>query len=111
MSQAVDFKLDKKGNSAVEATYYMAFHTILKTSSEYYGAIKEARLIAENITDMINSDIHRLGGNSTAHVFPYRLVPHTSTFIKLDVFTIQLHSVFIYLNHIVDSMSVWVKNW
>lgn len=85
MLQAVDIKLDERGNSAVEATYYMAFHTILKTSSEYYGAIKEARLIAENITDMINSDIHRLGGNSTAHVFPYRSVLYISTCTKLYI--------------------------
>ncbi|XP_046672378.1 NPC intracellular cholesterol transporter 1 isoform X2 [Homalodisca vitripennis] len=70
-SQAVNYKVDENNNTIVEATYYMAFHTILKTSSEYYGAIREARMIADNITEMINTNIQKLGGNTVVNVFPY----------------------------------------
>ncbi|KAG8296955.1 hypothetical protein J6590_045798 [Homalodisca vitripennis] len=70
-SQAVNYKVDENNNTIVEATYYMAFHTILKTSSEYYGAIREARMIADNITEMINTNIQKLGGNTMVNVFPY----------------------------------------
>jgi Niemann-Pick C1 protein len=56
----------------IEASYYMAYHTILKTSSDFYGAIREARRVADNITETINSQLTRFGHNATAHVFPYR---------------------------------------
>lgn len=72
MFQAVNYKLDENKDTVVGATHYMAFHTILKNSSEYYGALREARLVADNITDMINAHLQRQGANTTVQVFPYR---------------------------------------
>ena len=40
----------------------MSYHAILKTSSEYTAALRNARAIAANISDTIG-----------AEVFPYRL--------------------------------------
>lgn len=74
MFQAVNYKVDESKSSVVEATFYMAFHTLLKSSKEYYGALREARVISDNITDMINADIKQRGGNTSVHVFPYRFV-------------------------------------
>lgn len=54
--------------SGVTASSFFAFHTILKTSKDYYEAMRWARLLADNITAMIN-------GNETSpdavNVFPY----------------------------------------
>ncbi|XP_054268696.1 NPC intracellular cholesterol transporter 1-like [Macrosteles quadrilineatus] len=70
-SQAVKYRLDERGYTVVEATYYMAYHTILKSSSDFYGAIREARKVADNITETINDKLVHIGSNATAHVFPY----------------------------------------
>ncbi|KAL3891661.1 hypothetical protein ACJMK2_003913 [Sinanodonta woodiana] len=40
--------------TAVGATYYMTYHTILKTSADYINALKEARIIADNISESLN---------------------------------------------------------
>ena len=47
---------DTKENSA-GASYFMSFHTILKTSADYYNALKSARKIAENITNTIRKSM------------------------------------------------------
>lgn len=70
--QAVNFKIDKNGLSKVGAQYFMSFHTLLKTSADYYNSMEKARIIADNITDMINTNIHQMGYNETINVFPYR---------------------------------------
>lgn len=58
----------------VKANYYMAYHTILKTSKDYYEAMRAARKVAANITETINIRTKALGLNSTVEVFPYRYV-------------------------------------
>ncbi|XP_066902030.1 NPC intracellular cholesterol transporter 1 homolog 1b isoform X2 [Halyomorpha halys] len=69
---AVSYKLSEKGQLAhVQSSYFMAFHTILKTSSDYYGALREARVISDNITNMINTNLKTMGSNVTVEVFPY----------------------------------------
>jgi len=45
------------------ASYFMSYHTILKTSDDYVAALKSAREIADNITKTI--------GNPDVKVFPY----------------------------------------
>jgi Niemann-Pick C1 protein len=37
------------------ATYFMTYHTILKTSKDYIEAMKEARALSQNITDTLNA--------------------------------------------------------
>ncbi|XP_075217206.1 Niemann-Pick type C-1a isoform X2 [Lycorma delicatula] len=72
-AQAVNFKTDRSGLSKVGAQYFMAFHTLLKTSADYYGSMEKARIIADNITLMINTNIKKLGYNETVTVFPYSI--------------------------------------
>lgn len=51
----------------------MAYHTILKSSRDYYGALREARVISDNITQMIHDNLEPLGKNTSGiEVFPYR---------------------------------------
>lgn len=69
----MDFSLTHKGKMArVQSSYFMAFHTVLKTSSDYFGALREARNIANNITIMMNTNLKAMGVNQTVEVFPYR---------------------------------------
>lgn len=46
----------------------MTFHTVLKTSKDYYEAMRSARSIANNMTETIK----RKNLNTTVEVFPYR---------------------------------------
>jgi Niemann-Pick C1 protein len=53
--------------TGVTASSFFAFHTILKTSKDYYEAMRWARQLSDNLTAMIN-------GNDTSNgvnVFPY----------------------------------------
>lgn len=59
------------GMSTVGASYFMAYHTILKTSADYYESMRAARVVAANITDMLNCNLQRLSKNTTVEVFPY----------------------------------------
>ncbi|EFN76828.1 NPC intracellular cholesterol transporter 1 isoform X4 [Harpegnathos saltator] len=69
---AVNYVTDPQtGMSTVGASYFMAYHTILKTSADYYESMRAARDVAANITDMINCNIKSLGQNTTVEVFPY----------------------------------------
>ncbi|XP_055643175.1 NPC intracellular cholesterol transporter 1 isoform X2 [Toxorhynchites rutilus septentrionalis] len=61
--------------SDVGASYFMAYHTILKTSSDYYEAMRSARKVSANITSTIHAQL-RLDGRSEVDVqqvdvFPY----------------------------------------
>lgn len=51
----------------ISATYFMTYHTIMKTSHDYIEALKYAREIATNITRVLNN-----GTDSNFEVFPYR---------------------------------------
>ena len=52
----------------VTASSFFAFHTILKTSKDYYEAMRWARHLADNITAMINGN---QTGSDAINVFPY----------------------------------------
>lgn len=54
--------------TAVGASYFMTYHTILKTSKDYYEALEWARDISKNITNTLNE-----GQKEPVYeVFPYR---------------------------------------
>ncbi|XP_055955668.1 NPC intracellular cholesterol transporter 1 [Patella vulgata] len=55
----------KDGNQSIGATYFMTYHSILKTSKDYIDALKNAREISENITLSFN------GPENNLTVFPY----------------------------------------
>ncbi|XP_029677101.1 NPC intracellular cholesterol transporter 1 isoform X4 [Formica exsecta] len=59
------------GMSTVGASYFMAYHSILKTSADYYESMRAARVVAANITDMLNCNMKRFSENITVEVFPY----------------------------------------
>ncbi|KAL2715871.1 NPC intracellular cholesterol transporter 1 isoform X2 [Vespula squamosa] len=71
---AVNYVVDQNsGLSTVGASYFMAYHTILKTSADYYESMRAARLLSANITDMINEHLTHLGENRSVEVFPYSI--------------------------------------
>lgn len=72
-SQAVNYKFVDKNKTLAQigATYYQGYHTVLKTSYDYYSALREARNIAANLTETINRNLREEGKNTTVNVFPY----------------------------------------
>lgn len=61
--------------SDVGSTNFMAYHSILKTSEDYYSALREARKISQNITHMIQGRLIQQGLSieeaKQIEVFPY----------------------------------------
>lgn len=57
-----------QGEESVVASYFMTYHTILKTSQDYYEALLWARQVSDNITLTINAG----GTEPKVEVFPYR---------------------------------------
>ncbi|XP_070506187.1 NPC intracellular cholesterol transporter 1 homolog 1b-like [Chironomus tepperi] len=61
----------------VDASYFMTYHTILKTSRDFYEALRSARKISVEITDTIQKSL-RLSGRTESEiegieVFPYSI--------------------------------------
>merc|ERR1719320_1756808 len=52
----------------IQAVSFMAFHTILRTSKDYYEALRWARKLAHKLTDTLNT---KLGIPDAVNVFPY----------------------------------------
>ncbi|XP_076243132.1 Niemann-Pick type C-1a isoform X2 [Calliopsis andreniformis] len=68
----VNYVTDSKtGLSKVGASYFMAYHTILKSSADYYESMRAARAVSANITNMINTHLKNIGDDTTVEVFPY----------------------------------------
>ncbi|OPJ83375.1 Niemann-Pick C1 protein isoform C [Patagioenas fasciata monilis] len=78
---AVDFINNK---SDVGATYFMTYHTVLKTSSDFIDAMKKARAIADNITETmgIKEKNYRVFPYSVFYVFyeQYLTIVHDTIF-------------------------------
>uniref|UniRef100_A0A0A9X1U0 Niemann-Pick C1 protein n=1 Tax=Lygus hesperus TaxID=30085 RepID=A0A0A9X1U0_LYGHE len=72
-SQGVKYRIGKGNIAEVETSYFMAFHTILKTSEDYYSAMRESRNIADNITRMLRVNLANQGMESDVRVFPYSI--------------------------------------
>lgn len=56
-----------KDKSTVGASYFMSYHTILKTSKDYYEALRWARIITDNITKTLNEGLEV----PKYEIFPY----------------------------------------
>ncbi|XP_045596555.1 NPC intracellular cholesterol transporter 1 isoform X1 [Procambarus clarkii] len=65
--QAVNIVTDGQNKTSVGASYFMTYHTILKTSSDYYMALEWSRNITKNITAAINTGLKE----PLYEVFPY----------------------------------------
>lgn len=72
---AVNYQLDGASAGKVNTSYFMAYHTILKTSADYYEALRSARKISHNITETMRAKMRLDGVNETdvsqVEVFPY----------------------------------------
>ena len=55
----------------VTASSFMTFHTILKTSKDYYEALRMARHLCDNLTIMLNQNLE--AGDQEVNVFPYSI--------------------------------------
>lgn len=65
--QGVNYQTDSRTQlSKVGASYFMAYHSILKTSRDYYESMRAARRISWNITKTINNKM-----GDSVEVFPY----------------------------------------
>ena len=53
--------------TSVGANHFMAYHSVLKTSEDYYSAMKAARVIAANISTMLSTPTNRV------EVYPYSI--------------------------------------
>lgn len=75
-SNAVKYSMPKPNHTDVKSSYFMSYHTTLKSSFDYYEALRMARKISHNITQMIKANL-RLSGTrneneiSKVKVFPY----------------------------------------
>ncbi|XP_071451302.1 NPC intracellular cholesterol transporter 1 isoform X2 [Hetaerina americana] len=70
--QGVKYRVDGKGSASVGATYYMAYHSVLKTSEDYYEALRSARDISAKLTSMMKEHLGR-DAPSGVEVFPYSI--------------------------------------
>lgn len=55
-----------EGNLTVGANYFMSYHTILKTSKDFYSAMIEARVITDSISTALSN-----ATGTDVKVFPY----------------------------------------
>jgi Niemann-Pick C1 protein len=72
--QAVQYVTNSSTKYSTPTTsYFMTYHTILKTSGDYTEALREARNIAKNITDTLNEGLetpkHEVFAYSIFYVF------------------------------------------
>ncbi|BFZ11392.1 hypothetical protein BsWGS_14432 [Bradybaena similaris] len=63
----VDLYMDAHNKTRIGASYFMTYHTILKTSGDYIEALKYARQISDNITSSLRAAGHK------HKVFPYSI--------------------------------------
>lgn len=47
------------------------YHTVLRSSSDYYGSLRAARALAGSLTETLNAHLRDLGHSATVNVFPY----------------------------------------
>ncbi|XP_060525180.1 NPC intracellular cholesterol transporter 1 homolog 1b-like [Cylas formicarius] len=59
----ISYTTDDDGTTSVAASRFMSYHTVLKTSADYIGALRYARRIAANLTETLGVD--------GVEIFPY----------------------------------------
>lgn len=56
--QGVTYSTNKSTHlSNIENSYFMTYHSILKTSEDYYESMRSARKISENLTNTIGAEV------------------------------------------------------
>lgn len=72
-------KANKTG-SEVGASYFMTYHTILKTSSDYYEALRSARKVSANITRTIQASL-RLNNVKEEQIQQIEVFPYSVFYV------------------------------
>ncbi|CAG0918441.1 unnamed protein product [Notodromas monacha] len=62
--------LNRSGEISVGANYFMTYHAMMRSSEDYYEALRMARFIADNVTNMLNEGNT---GSVKYEVFPYSI--------------------------------------
>lgn len=70
-SHAVNLRSHSQNTTGIGATYYQSYHTVLRSSSDYYGSLRAARALAGSLTETLNAHLRDLGHSATVNVFPY----------------------------------------
>jgi len=66
-AQGLNYVLDDKNKSHPMDSYFMGYHTTLKTSKDYYEALKAARRVSDSINNMLKGNTY----SCAVEVFPY----------------------------------------
>jgi Niemann-Pick C1 protein len=66
--------------TSIGATYFMAYHTVLKSSADYYEALRSARKISANITRTIQAKL-RLQGRTEADIQQIQVFPYSVFYV------------------------------
>lgn len=75
-SQAVHIQPDHE----VGSSYFMAYHSVLKTSADYYEALRSARNVAHNITQTMQARL-RLEGERESKVQELEVFPYSVFYV------------------------------
>ena len=59
--------MDDNNKSHPMDSYFMGYHTTLKTSKDYFEALRAARRVSDEINNMLKENT-----SSAVEVFPYR---------------------------------------
>lgn len=79
-SSAVNYRIPKPNHTEVKASYFMTYHTILKTSSNYYEALRAARKVSYNITRTIKANL-RLSGVTESEIAKVNVFPYSVFYV------------------------------
>lgn len=79
-SNAVNYRTPKPNHTDVQASYFMSYHTILKSSSDYYEALRAARKVSHNITQMIQANL-RLSGVTESEIAKVNVFPYSVFYV------------------------------
>ncbi len=69
-------------SQSVDSSYFMAYHTILKSSADYYEALRSARKISHNITQMVQANL-RLEGVSEDIIADVQVFPYSVFYVNI----------------------------
>ncbi|KAF8767939.1 NPC intracellular cholesterol transporter 1 like protein [Argiope bruennichi] len=68
-SSSIDLS-SSQNSTKIKATNFMSYHTVLKSSKDFYEALDWSRKIAVNLTKILRNESH----NENVRVFPYSFV-------------------------------------
>jgi Niemann-Pick C1 protein len=77
---AVNLKRQSSVLNQVESSYFMTYHTILKSSEDYYEALRSARKISANITRTIHASM-RLASRPESEIQQVEVFPYSVFYV------------------------------